>query len=484
MNATIVLTQNSRGVPSGKVLGGSPRQISAVGAGVLDPGTTARVMTKNSPLQLLGLVPLLSCNQVECRDTQSLFCYLNPVFATIGSTDSNYENDFSSFFLDYNSSNELLSLKIEKEENPFFTNKPYEWTSVATIVDNTYGQYFAPGSFSTHPTYVGVIINWAKVLSAFGPGIYRIAGYTCPGAIVHGSYTQSSSGFPTHTTVGTITIGDWEANIIYDTNINNAFRYIAGIINSSGKASAYVEAGQLKIDGTAGTRIVMTGAAGSPFTYTWTLAGGDTQRTLPCTCFCQSIPFLLREWNCDLAHGTVKFETANTGTIGSVINDGQLFDLCGITLYDSVRVRGFFGYSEFEYDEIMEEWGVNNSHPFGQIDRVRTKTVRGYKFNSNLLPMWLHERLATYGFNANGKSTAILVSDYNHNNSDYSIIQKVVVKAGGYKPEYLDPNKFDAQHRYQNRTSNVSILFKQGIQGLIHSMMCKTTAPLNPGGLP
>jgi hypothetical protein len=168
-----------------------------------------------------------------------------------------------------------------------------------------------------------------------------------------------------------------------------------------------------------------------------------------------SEPFCLQLWNCDLAHGTVKFEVNISGKIGSIDDYYRVFDLCGMTYYDAVRVGGFFGYEKTEYGETLLE------HQNGLIQRIRDEAIQNFEFRSHLLRKWIHDRLKTYGFMAD----TILVSDYNRNNSDYSINRKSVIKSGGYEPEYLDKET-------KRRLSKVVVKFKEGVQSVIKSSCC------------
>lgn len=474
-NKTITLSINSAGVPAASIMGGSPLPFSSGGAAALSSPGTATVMTTAAPKQIIGMVPLLPCDYQDCRDTQSLQCYFNPVFGVAGEKSSTYQNDMNSFFVD-NKSSSVIKFIIEKEDLPFFNGKPQNWVTVATVTDTTYGIFYRQGTIAQHPTYLGFTVNWGLVLEAFGPGIYRISTQICNKLVQTAQKEVPSADFPVNITEGTVQIGTLSVPVVYNSSIANVFNYISATISSTEGASASATpGGPMNISGPAGTNIIFKGTAGTPFVYTWGLTGG----VLPvetCACNSQSIPFLLRAWNCDMAHGTVKFESWTGGTVGSVDDDGQLFDLCGITIYDSIRMRAFFGYTDFSYDEVMVEWGINNKKPFGQVDRVRDKAIRGYVLKSNLWPQWLHNRFATYAM----MSEHMLVSDYNHNNSDYYLKQRCVTKADqAYKPEYLDPKTFDSQHRYINRTSEVKFAFKQGIQGIIKSIMCKT-APNGP----
>lgn len=173
-------------------------------------------------------------------------------------------------------------------------------------------------------------------------------------------------------------------------------------------------------------------------------------RTLP---YCMiSEPVDVQQFDCDRADSTVKFEANQSGKIGSHLSNGLVFDLCGINLYDSIRVEGIFGHKKGGYDKIEQEYQT------GLIDQVRDENILKYQFMSELLPQWVHDRLMTYGMMA----TSLFVSDYCKNNSDYNIKMKRVVKDGGYEPEY---NRL-------SRLASVKVDMKEGIQSIIKSTAC------------
>ncbi len=168
-----------------------------------------------------------------------------------------------------------------------------------------------------------------------------------------------------------------------------------------------------------------------------------------------SEPFELMAWDCKRAHGTVKFEAFQSGRIGSITTDGLVFNLCNIKLYDSVRIRGFFGREKTTYDEIMQEFQT------GKMDRVRDEAIQKFEYSTHPLPKYLHDRFKTYGLMAD----ALYVSDYNLNNSDYDIKRKSVIKAAAYEPEYV----------LYSRLATVETEFKEGVQGVIKSTSCQPT---------
>lgn len=163
--------------------------------------------------------------------------------------------------------------------------------------------------------------------------------------------------------------------------------------------------------------------------------------------------FLLKPFNCNLADRTVKFEANISGRMGSITTDGQVFDLCNMNYFDSVRVKGFFGFETTGYDEIMREAQT------GLMDRVRDEAIQKFDFIGHPMPKYIHDRLKTYGLMAD----STYVSDYNLNNADYDIKQKSIVKAAGYEPK-----------QYQRtRLQTVRTQFKEGIQSVIKSSSCQ-----------
>jgi hypothetical protein len=171
-----------------------------------------------------------------------------------------------------------------------------------------------------------------------------------------------------------------------------------------------------------------------------------------------SPPYCLKIYSCHGTNGTVKFEANITGKIGKksgstesqvvdLASQSQLTDLTGIDWYMSIRVPGFFGNEKTEYETI------NIEYENGQINNVRDEAIQKYEFNSGRLPKYVHDQLKVYMFMAN----RLRVTDFNHNNSDYFVNQKEVVREGGYEPEY----------NIHSRLSKVKVVFKDRIQNLI-----------------
>jgi hypothetical protein len=137
--------------------------------------------------------------------------------------------------------------------------------------------------------------------------------------------------------------------------------------------------------------------------------------------------FCLREWSCDLAHGTVRFDAQmEDGTISHIDVRKLITSLCGIKWMDSIRISGFFGNPVYETErrqvELMDY----------QVLKGREESRAKYKLLTGRLPLTLHRRLWYYGLRA----TTLLVTDYCYNNSDWSVKRKYVVPDGGYDPKY------------------------------------------------
>lgn len=165
-----------------------------------------------------------------------------------------------------------------------------------------------------------------------------------------------------------------------------------------------------------------------------------------------SEPFDVLWWNCERAHGTVKFECYQSGRIGSITVDGLVYNLCNITLYDSLRHRGFFGKPKTGYDEIMLE------KQSGLLVPVRDEALQKYIYASKDMPKYVHDRFKTYFMMADD----LYVSDYNWNNADYNLRKKGIRKAAGYEPVY-------PKH---SRLATVTTEFKDRIQQVIKSSSC------------
>lgn len=164
-----------------------------------------------------------------------------------------------------------------------------------------------------------------------------------------------------------------------------------------------------------------------------------------------SEPFRLMPFNCNAANHTVKFEANQSGMVGSHNSDTSVFDLCGITLYDSIRINGLFReVSPTKIDEYLE-------YQTGAMDLVNAKLVLKYLWESQMIPEYIYKRLMVYG----GLSGSMFASDYNLSNSRYDIKLIPIIM----KSLEIEPNK-------ANRQTPVKIQCESGIQSIIKSTSC------------
>lgn len=449
-----------------------------------------------------GLVPMIPCGFKDCRVTPQRWCYWLPVFGTQAGAKASYQNDWNTFPVAYTGSG-TPKFTLQRATSSFMDGKDeidWIWSDVADI-DNTgkYGILQNLGTVPGHPTYMIFQVNWGSVYAHNKNGFYRILFQDCQTNYanviqprLNGIESPATvwSGPPLSATVDiSITCGKKTYTLPTFTVKGNEqadCNAIAAAINAATgpsfpfTASVAFSSGHwlYSIIGTMGAsqngcrpNIVYKIAGGDNIINDATLTGGAGNGTQVCNCGLQSPVFQLFKWDCMRAHGTVKFEVWNQGTIGDVNNPGTLFDYCGLSMYDSIRVKGFFGYGKYSYDELLLEFGIDSSAMFGQIERNRDKFIPSYKFNSQPLPDWVHKQLASFMMMAD----TVLASDYNVNNSNYYIQRKNVVKKGGYEPKFNEKGKrFDLSMKEYERRDSVSIEFLEGIQSGIKSTCCIT----------
>ena len=201
---------------------------------------------------------------------------------------------------------------------------------------------------------------------------------------------------------------------------------------------------------------------------------GTSEPVLTTYTDCAASPiFDLKEFDCVKAHGTAKFEVWSTGVIGDPYADFLKHNLCGRTLFDSIRVWGMIGFQTTPtYKMDNNKWG---SPKQGLIERVRDEQIQQWVYESGLLPEYIHTRFSTFAM----MSEMMFASDYNINNSDWTIKRKNIIKSPntGYEPEWLDRTA-DWQKRNKG---HVKVTFNRGIQS-VEKYNCCTTLQINIGG--
>lgn len=161
--------------------------------------------------------------------------------------------------------------------------------------------------------------------------------------------------------------------------------------------------------------------------------------------------FRLYPFNCNKANYTVKFEINSTGKVGSHLSDGNVFDICGATFYDSIRVNGRFIETNPTTSENYLEYQT------GLMDLTSGEVILKYEWESKLLPEYIYKRLFVYGT----LSGRMYASDYNLDNPRYDIKQiSIIIKS------------MNMEKTKGNRQLPVVIQCEAGIQSIIKSTSC------------
>jgi len=454
-----------------------------------------------SPVQVAGLIPLMPCDSQECRE----ICtdgWKNIVFGELvgGSYQINqtYENDWNTFLIDVslyaaNPTAVSVTFELEKYVNGAWVGYP---NGGVNLTNNVFGQIFPLGSIAGHPTYAGYAINWGSVLLNAGAGCYRFKAKALFTTYVIGTSTsggtQASCTFAlpnnsclTGAIIGTLQTISGSITASYSiVQMNTGFteaqnvQFIVNLINAGSfpytatynGGNSFTITGQSYASNNGATWSLQTYKTGLPCDYQkqQDMLGGvnPVQTTTPIVhegCLV-SPPFDLKEWNCFRAHGTVKFETWLTGIIGDPYTDYKKHDLCGILWYDSIRVKGFFGFEKSPtYLKNNLKWGSPSQ---GKIEKVSDEQTQRWEYLSGYMPEYIHSRFATFGM----MSDKLFASDYNINNSNYTYKRKNVIYDSGYEPEYIDKEAW-----WQRKAkSKVQVFFNRGVQSVIKSLCCST----------
>jgi hypothetical protein len=177
-----------------------------------------------------------------------------------------------------------------------------------------------------------------------------------------------------------------------------------------------------------------------------------------------SPPFCLKNFDCTLTDGTVKFETVDVGgNIGSVTTQGLSWSACctnkttgaitPLTINDGIRYFGEFGYetATLQRDFIKYAPGV--------INKVRDEAIKNFTLKTSQLPLWLHQRFYAYALMAD----QLYVSDYNQNNSNYNLKHFYIVADSDYAPKYVGSSRY---------MKVMDVKFKEGQQYVFRDRCC------------
>jgi len=421
------------------------------------------------PFQITGFVPLKACTDTECRNSDVSCAYINPVFGAINVFSPTYENDFNTFVVNVDLVKSLANQQIQFIlQRCGSDNKT--WSDIV-ILSNTYGILQPLGSIIGHPTYTSFQINWGRVVLLQGPGVYRIK--VQDNSITSVSTYQSYFEFPSLYFFfdSGITLYNNEGGSVFiplhgqalnqqavitllnkqPFSINNKLTFSLQPPQSAG------EQNQIQCQSGTGFGPSIRRIDFDGILLTTRGTGISTTNFSSISCFFVSEPFFVRAFNCEQADGTVKFEASLTGKIGDIKQDYLVYDLSGITLYDSIRVPGIFGYETIpKYLEVNLEYGQPS---LGKIERVRDEAIQQFEFHGFPMPKYLHDRLGVYGLMAD----TLKVSDYNKVNSDWDIKQVGIVKSGAYEPQYYDDKSL-------RRFGKVKALFTRNPSAVIKSL--------------
>ena len=296
--------------------------------------------------QVVGLVPLFSCESKECRDGKygsNDANFMLPVFAQSQiSVSGDYFNDTNSFLFDFPSDTVLTHHKFYLDKKIVDT-----WVQQTELKDNTFGQYFGIGILCDSLAYTGYNIYWNLVLHTFGEGVYRFR--------VNGSYTCTvipSTGYIRFTdplsndVTATFTvegIGDLCSPYFFDhtiargTLMQNYVTAINTYQNTNYPTPLFVAAwdsvnGRINITSPFGENGVITdNSTFSPNVWVKEdLTGGSSAICDPVNCY-SSPPFCLKTWSCYNADLTTRFDTTYSGGVIGDINKnnaGNFFSFC------------------------------------------------------------------------------------------------------------------------------------------------------------
>lgn len=156
--------------------------------------------------------------------------------------------------------------------------------------------------------------------------------------------------------------------------------------------------------------------------------------------------FCLNTYSALVADGTVRLEYWLSGTTGDITDDTKIKDFGTQNIYNSLRLRGYFGYPKSTYKE------ENVQYNDGARVFVEDEQEPVYKMELQMLPFFIHEILRTDFMMAD----TLAITDYNSKNNG-SYVQKYVRKNSGYEPKW---------NEIQSNFASVELSFIQQINRL------------------
>jgi len=125
-----------------------------------------------------------------------------------------------------------------------------------------------------------------------------------------------------------------------------------------------------------------------------------------------SIPFELNEYTQDKANGTFRIQSVQNGYLRHLD-----FDFTNLNWLDGLRVRGFFGNRQTEYEQEFVLYANRDSK------QVRSELINTYSCQTMHIPDCITDQIIEYHNFAN----SLFFTDYNLNNHKKDYIQKQVV---------------------------------------------------------
>lgn len=172
----------------------------------------------------------------------------------------------------------------------------------------------------------------------------------------------------------------------------------------------------------------------------------DATLSIGGTATLESPEYCLKQYTPYRADKTMKIEYYLNGIKGISGEDKNRKDFGSLNWYNSVRIPGYFGYPNSEYEEDRVQY--NN----GQRLYVEDEQEPEFVMVIRPIPYFLHEILRTDVMQAD----TILVTDYNSKNAG-KFIQKQVFKSSGYPPKWKP---------LQSKLAPIELKFKQEFNNL------------------
>ena len=136
-----------------------------------------------------------------------------------------------------------------------------------------------------------------------------------------------------------------------------------------------------------------------------------------------SLEYCLEKYSAFRAEGTVRIEYNISGVSGDKNNDKIKKDFGNLFWYNSIRLKGYFGFPEDTYEQ---DYVLYNN---GQRAYVTDEQEPEFILHLKHMPAYVHDIMSVDVLRAD----QILISDYNARNAQ-RWVQKAVQKPNEYKP--------------------------------------------------